>query len=489
MTYLMATDWLIIVGAFALALHWRRHAPDLNLISRAHIATEIVTVFLYAVVQTGVFGSLHLYKRRIILSPAAHFFRTAQGVALGIAGYLLLEVITKSPIFVPSRFVIMNWALLQFGALMLHRLFLFPPLVRAASRMQLQRRIVIIGADKIAIQLANRLRSAAPHTTLNVIGFLCENREQGELITDGLHCLGKVSEIRELVGPHMIEGAIITNAGLSIQKLMDLIETCIQLFGWVDVHTDQSEVWHKNLGADTYFDIPFVRMGEVAQGPIIGYYKEFTDLVGSLTGILLAAPIMLCAAIAIKLTSPGPVLYVRERVGKRGKLFTFYKFRSMYVGADQDPDRLARIREHIESGDQRTGKVVNEDLITPVGRFIRKWAIDELPQLFNVLKGHMSLIGPRPLPPGEHDLTEEWQKKRYDIKPGCTGLWKVYAAKTGVSFDETALYDLYYARNMNPMLDLYILLMTVWVIITGRADDDSASMESAKISAIVSSSD
>ena len=470
-TYLMLTDWLILVGSFGVALSWRQYSLGMNIISRSHIAAEALFVFFYAMAVIGVFGALRLYKRRTLLNRTAHFLRITQGVAICVLSYFLLQVLTKNSVFVPSRQVVLNWTLLQFSALVIHRLILFPPLVRAATRAQMQRRVIVIGVSDTSTPFAQQLMDQQRHATLKPIGFLSNTQEKGELILNDLPCLGQINDLPELVDLHKIEGAIITESSLSYQDLMDLIERCVRLFGWVDVHTDKSSVWHENLNTDTYFDIPFVRMREISNGPMLRLYKETTDVIGALIGIMLLSPLLIATALAIKLTSPGPVFYTRERIGKNGKPFPFYKFRSMTVGADLDESRAEEIRKHIqEGGGEQQGKIVNTAYITPVGKFIRKWAIDELPQLFNVVKGDMSLIGPRPVPLGEHEIADEWHKKRFDIKPGCSGLWKVYSARAGVSFNETVLYDLYYARNMNPLLDLYIVIMTVWVILTGKAD-------------------
>jgi exopolysaccharide biosynthesis polyprenyl glycosylphosphotransferase len=467
----MTTDWMILVGTFGLALHWRSYAPGLNIISRSHIATEALTLFLYAAILVGVFGALGLYKRMTQLNRTWHLLRITQGVAICITGYLLIRVLTKSSVFVPSRLVILNWTVMLFSALIIHRLILLPALFRLATRANMQRRVIIIGVSEDSVNFAQQMLDKQRYATLRPVGFLSNKRGKGERVVNDLLCLGQIGELPELVSLHKIEGAVITQTDLSYQDLMNLIECCVRLFGWVDVHTDKSSVWHKNLNADTYFDIPFVRMREIPNGPLIRVYKEITDMAGAAIGIILLSPLLIATAIAVKLTSPGPVFYTRERVGKNGKLFPFYKFRSMTVGADQDKNRAADIQKYIQNdaaGQQ--SKIVNTAYITPVGKFIRKWAIDELPQLFNVLHGDMSLIGPRPVPQSEHEIADEWHKRRFDIKPGCTGLWKVYAAKTGVSFNETVLYDLYYARNMNPLLDAYIILMTIWVILAGRAD-------------------
>jgi lipopolysaccharide/colanic/teichoic acid biosynthesis glycosyltransferase len=141
----------------------------------------------------------------------------------------------------------------------------------------------------------------------------------------------------------------------------------------------------------------------------------------------------------------------------------------MRVGSDRDGTRSAAILRHIKD-DEPIQKAVNRANVTRVGAFIRKWAIDEIPQLFNVLKGDMSLVGPRPVPRADYEAEDPWQKKRFDIKPGCTGLWKLFASRDHIPFSHTALYDIYYARNMSLAMDVYILLGTVRVVLTGRAD-------------------
>jgi lipopolysaccharide/colanic/teichoic acid biosynthesis glycosyltransferase len=143
----------------------------------------------------------------------------------------------------------------------------------------------------------------------------------------------------------------------------------------------------------------------------------------------------------------------------------------MRVEAEHDTSRREAVLKFMKDDSAIAEKFVNEAMITPVGRFIRKWAPDEVPQLWNVLKGDMSLVGPRPLPLEEYEAQDEWQKRRFDIKPGCTGLWKIMVVRhRGVTFANASLYDLYYARNMSPVLDLNILLNTVVIILRGKAD-------------------
>jgi lipopolysaccharide/colanic/teichoic acid biosynthesis glycosyltransferase len=201
--------------------------------------------------------------------------------------------------------------------------------------------------------------------------------------------------------------------------------------------------------------------------------KRGCDIIGAAVGIVLSLPLMLIIAIAIKLNSPGPVTFTQIRLGRKGVPFIFYKFRSMYINMD---DRIHRdyVAELITGNYANTNqgdtkkpfyKIKCDPRVTPVGRFIRKSSFDELPQLFNVLKGEMSLVGPRPPIPYESVLYESWHLRRIlEIKPGITGLWQV-EGRSSTSFDDMVRLDLRYINDQSLLLDLKILLKTVKVVV------------------------
>ncbi|MBS4027500.1 MAG: sugar transferase, partial [Ignavibacteriales bacterium] len=156
-------------------------------------------------------------------------------------------------------------------------------------------------------------------------------------------------------------------------------------------------------------------------------------------------------------------------IGKNGEPFTFYKFRSMVVGTDSDESRKHKVVQFIRSESTTDGhtKIVDKSKITRVGQFIRKSSIDELPQLLNVLKGDMSLVGPRPCLPYEWEHYEEWHKKRLSVLPGCTGVWQV-SGRSAVGFDDMVILDFYYIQNISPLLDVQLILRTFPVMLFGR---------------------
>lgn len=470
--YLMITDWIIIVGSFAVALYFRKYSPGMNIVSRHHIIPEMVLMFVYAFLSLALFSYSNLYKRKTLLTNLPHFAGILKASLATVLLYILAESLLKSNLFIPSRLVLLQWGVLLLIALTIHRLLIVSFLSRVLSKTDMRRRVVVIGDTTLAKQFIQKC-AAQKSSGMTVIGIM-DHSGKAETVTE-IPFLGSPSSLPEVQTLYNLEGAVICNPDLTHQQLMSLIEMCVNIFGWVDVHSEKSQSLQRSSEADSFFDIPFIRLHGIPDNLLYRIWKRAFDFFAALIGVMLLSPLLIGTAITIKLTSAGPIFYTKDRIGRGGKTFPFYKFRSMAVGADQDQSRNADIKSFIQNGDgQVANKVVNTAYVTPVGKFIRKWAIDELPQLFNVLKGDMALVGPRPVPQNEYDMEDEWHQRRFDIAPGCTGLWKIYAAKTGVTFNETVLYDIYYARNMNPALDLLIILGTVLIIFTGKADGKPA---------------
>jgi exopolysaccharide biosynthesis polyprenyl glycosylphosphotransferase len=204
------------------------------------------------------------------------------------------------------------------------------------------------------------------------------------------------------------------------------------------------------------------------------FFKRAIDIVSASFVIIFGFPFYIMIAALIKLNSPGPVIYVQNRIGRDGKKFKFYKFRTMTVNNNDEVHRnftesfiKGKVMENGSSRDDRVVfKLAEDPRITSVGRFLRKTSLDELPQFVNVLRGEMSLVGPRPPIDYEIEHYQEWHKKRLLAKPGLTGLWQVSGRST-VPFDEMVMLDLYYYENWSLLLDLKIILRTVPVMLTG----------------------
>jgi exopolysaccharide biosynthesis polyprenyl glycosylphosphotransferase len=206
------------------------------------------------------------------------------------------------------------------------------------------------------------------------------------------------------------------------------------------------------------FEVGYPRLDNTQRG-----LKRLLDVVVSLFGLILLSPLLFMVAILIKATSSGPVLFAQKRVGADEKVFLCYKFRSMYTDAEE---RQAELEAQNEA-DGAIFKIKNDPRVTPVGRFIRRWSIDELPQLINVLLGEMSLVGPRPLPLRDYERMGELHKKRLAAVPGITGYWQT-SGRSELSFEDMVRLDVYYIENWSLSLDIKIILKTVDAVLRGK---------------------
>jgi len=206
--------------------------------------------------------------------------------------------------------------------------------------------------------------------------------------------------------------------------------------------------------------IPLLRVSYPSLNKTQWALKRTLDVTGSLVGLVVLSPLLVTVAALVKLTSSGPILFSQKRVGADEKVFGFYKFRSMYEDADQRQEKL----ESLNEAEGPVFKIRDDPRITTIGRFLRRWSIDELPQLLNVLKGEMSLVGPRPLPVRDFLRMEEPHKRRLGAVPGMTGYWQI-SGRSELSFEEMVRLDLYYIENWSLSFDLKIILKTLGVVL------------------------
>jgi lipopolysaccharide/colanic/teichoic acid biosynthesis glycosyltransferase len=219
----------------------------------------------------------------------------------------------------------------------------------------------------------------------------------------------------------------------------------------------------QGMSGETGSNTPAVRPLQALLARPVPAWKRAIDIVGAIAGMILILPLLIFVAAAIKLTSRGPIIFTQQRAGLGGRPFTIYKFRTMVNDAEAKKRSLRIFSEQ----DGPAFKLENDPRITSIGKLLRKSSIDELPQLWNVLKGDMSLVGPRPLPIDESDACQNWQRRRLDITPGLTCIWQVQG-RSQVTFDEWVRMDVNYMRRRTILHDLSILLRTVPAVILRR---------------------
>lgn len=318
---------------------------------------------------------------------------------------------------------------------------------------------LIIGAGKVGFMLGQELRKRK-NLGIKVCGYLDDFKTQDD-VPSQTRILGKLADFQGLAKKEFIHQVYITihNDSLIFSKIIEdaremgiAVRVVPQGFELME-----SEFNKYNIGIIPVLEYCDVRNVHRHQG------KRLFDLIVAWILMLMALPLITVLAILVKLDSPGPAFYLSKRYGRRGKLFHMYKFRSMVVNAD---DLLKDLKKHNEVGGP-IFKMKRDPRITRMGTFLRKYSLDELPQVFNVINGDMSLVGPRPLPIDQVEREDFRQLKRLDVRPGITGLWQI-RGRSDVSFQRLVRWDIWYINNWSFWLDLHILGQTIPVVLKGR---------------------
>ena len=294
----------------------------------------------------------------------------------------------------------------------------------------------------------------------DIAGFVDDNVELSDTRED---VFGTIDQIREIIVNHNINNIVIALPGYAQNRINELVN---------QLHTIPVRVW---LIPD-YFALTLTQAKMVdfaglplidLRAPVLSNFqrliKRIFDLIITILAMIISSPLFLTIMLLVYLDSPGPIFYVSKRIKENGEIFGMIKFRTMVVDADK---QLQQVTKNDENGNL-IHKLPDDPRVTRFGRFLRKTSMDELPQLFNILRGDMSWVGPRPELPEMVDLYEPWQRKRFTVPQGLTGWWQV----NGRSDKPMHLYtedDLYYIQNYSLWLDIQILFKTVWVVIRGK---------------------
>lgn len=322
-------------------------------------------------------------------------------------------------------------------------------------------RVLIVGAGEVGRKLMRNI-VAQPGLGYQVIGFVDDDPERNRTPIGRFKALGGIDNLPHAVQEEAIDEVIITLPWMYHRKILGIVRQCEREQVRARIVPDLFQLALSRVDIEDLGGIPIIGVKEIS---ITGWnlaFKRASDIVLSLAGLILFSPLILLISVAIKLDSPGPVLFKQVRVGKGGRRFVFYKFRSMRQGAEEERPQLADRDEVVGP----TFKIRHDPRCTRVGRFVRRTSLDELPQLYNVLRGEMSLVGPRPAIPLEVEQYQEWHLRRLEISPGITGLWQV-SGRSQLTFDEMCLLDIYYLENWSPLLDLKIALKTIPAILVG----------------------
>jgi exopolysaccharide biosynthesis polyprenyl glycosylphosphotransferase len=323
-------------------------------------------------------------------------------------------------------------------------------------------RLLIVGAGEVGRTVMRNI-VAQPALGYHVIGFVDDDPEKGRTDIGRFRALGNIANIPRLVKELAIDEVIITLPWMYHRKIVSIIAQCEREQVRVRIVPDIFQMTLSHLDTVDLGGIPMIGVRDISISGSRRVFKRAMDIVVSVAGVVIGFPFFLLIAAVIRLDSPGPVLFTQIRVGKNERLFACYKFRSMREGAEEEREMLLDRNEM----DGPIFKIRDDPRVTKVGRFLRRTSLDELPQIVNVLMGHMSLVGPRPAIPSEVQRYQPWHKRRLEVAPGMTGLWQV-SGRSQLTFDEQVLLDLYYIENWSPVLDLQILLRTLPKVLLGE---------------------
>ncbi len=321
-----------------------------------------------------------------------------------------------------------------------------------------QRRAVLVGSGQHIEAVGHALREAAT-PTVKVVGFISLTPRPN----NGLLSLGTLDELAQVIHRHRIDEVIIADPDFPQTQAVEVVEVAHAQGVRVRIAPSTMELLVHRAEFVPGEAVPLFELKPPVFEGFDYVLKRTFDLVGSSLLLLVLSPVLAAAAMAVRISSRGPVLYCSMRPGIGGVPFACLKFRTMYRDADQRQADLESLNE--ASG--ALFKMRRDPRMTPVGRFLRRYSIDELPQLFNVVRGQMSLVGPRPLPQRDFERLEEWHKKRYLVTPGITGLWQV-SGRSELDFDDLVRLDFLYLERWSVFLDLSILVKTVPAVFSRR---------------------
>ncbi len=403
-----------------------------------------------------------LYNRKNLLGGTREYARLFNSTTIG--AFLVIAIGFLLPDFIFAR----GWLLVSWGLAFL---------LVAISRFLLRRVVyalreegfflsqaVIVGANDEGLSLAQQLVSWKK-SGFHLLGFIDKKVPAGERVMGHLHCLGSLDNLDYIVNKHGVEEIILASSAFSSRDgLLEIFKTYGVASGIsVRMSSGLYEIITTGLTVNEFAYVPLVEVNQVRLSGIDQVMKLVLDYSLTIPGLILVSPLLLALAVAIKLDSPGPVIHRRRVMGINGRQFDAFKFRTMHVNGDEILTAHPELQEELA----HNHKLKDDPRVTRVGRFIRKISLDELPQAINVLRGEMSLVGPRMISPEEIMEYDRWDINLLTVRPGITGLWQV-SGRSDVTYDQRVRLDMHYIRNWTIWLDIQLLLQTIPAVVNKR---------------------
>lgn len=466
----------IIVLSSSIFLSLKIVMPEFWYISKDHyyfILNHIGFCFLLVTIYIFSFRYNNLYKRKIVTSRYRQFILIIKALIGGTLVAIIFMVFSNMDYFrLHGKSLIANIFLFSLILFTFFRALFSRSIYHFIAKKKIARiKVLIVGGDEAGNYVAQELQKD-PFADFEIIGFLDDYKEIGIKINDHFHNLGKLSELDNIVREHKADEILIAIDNAPYERLVHMVEKSLQTGKLVKIYSNLLHVVDEKMDVEFYSSIPVISLTQKSLNAPEWGEKRILDIILSSIALVILSPLFLVVAMGIKLSSRGPVIFRQERIGKEGRPFNFCKFRSMHMSSSGSRHKeyvqdFIKKKNQCKNDDIRVYKITDDPRIFKFGKFIRKTSIDEFPQFFNVIKGNMSLVGPRPCLSYEWSCYEEWHKNRLKILPGCTGIWQALG-RSSVTFEEMVILDLYYISNMTLWLDLKIILQTFPVIFLGK---------------------
>jgi exopolysaccharide biosynthesis polyprenyl glycosylphosphotransferase len=461
---LLISDTLMTLVAFRLAYSFRFELSLTFFRLEAPAALPFYSSLSYVllIAWLAIFAIVGLYKKENLLGGTEEYALVGRATTMGmliliVAGFL-------QPAFIIARgWVLMAWlfslVLIDAGRFVLRRIVY---LLR--RRGMFLSKTIIVGANDEGLSLARQLK-AWKTSGLDVIGFVDKKFKPGTLLFGNMRVLGDMEHLDDVVQGYGVEELVLASSAISSHDKMLEIFQRYGVNSGINVRMSSGlyEIITTGLTVKEFAYVPLVGVNKVRLAGLDTFIKFATDMMITIPAMILLFPIMLVIGIAIKLDSPGPILYRRRVMGVNKGQFDALKFRTMYVNGDEIIDKHPELKAELA----RNHKLKDDPRVTRVGRFLRKWSLDELPQLINVIKREMSVVGPRMICPEEMGNYSQWNLNLLTVKPGITGLWQV-SGRSDVTYEERVRLDMHYIRNWSIWLDVQILIRTLPAVFRAR---------------------
>jgi exopolysaccharide biosynthesis polyprenyl glycosylphosphotransferase len=461
---LLVLDISMAALAFGLAYFTRFNLslPFFAAEARSDITYYRSLAGIFLVLMLIVFFAKGLYNRRNILGGTQEYALIFDSVTA-----LILLIITFTfliPEFTIARaWLVISWFLVFFFVA-LGRFLGRRVVYLLRERGYYLSSAIIVGANDEGISLARQLNQWKT-SGFHILGFVDNKLTPNQPVMPEISCLGNVRQLEEVVQNFNVEEIILATSSFSTRDHMVDIFRQYGVDGRVKIRFSSGlyEIMTTGLTVTSFAYVPLVGVNPVRLTGTDRVLKTLLDYCLVIPGLILSSPIFLLLALLIKLDSPGPIIHRRQVMGVNGKKFNAFKFRTMHENGDeilkQFPELMAELEE--------THKLKNDPRITRVGKILRKFSLDEIPQAFNVLFGQMSLVGPRMISPPEMDKYDRWDMNLLTVRPGITGLWQV-SGRSDITYEERVRIDMQYIRNWSIWLDIHILLQTIPAVLKGH---------------------